>query len=242
MICAPPLPESESGRSGGPRFFGRRRGRPIRRTGVTLLESLLPRLAIAAPPEGTVLDPFLLFPDPVREVWLEIGFGGGEHLARQATDHPDIGFIGSEVFLNGVASLLGHVHREGIENLRVFPEDVRRLFPALPDGCLGRVFLLFPDPWPKKRHAERRFVGPENLDMLARLMMDGAELRIATDDETYKAWAIAQMAVRTEFRDLGGDHAQRPADWPPTRYEEKARREGRKPEFFIYQRTPRKQA
>ncbi|MTJ82543.1 MAG: tRNA (guanosine(46)-N7)-methyltransferase TrmB [Telmatospirillum sp.] len=223
----------------GPRFFGRRRGKALRVTGRTLVETLLPRLAIDEPGPGTVLDPASLFSTPPAEVWLEVGFGGGEHLAWQALHNPEVGLIGGEVFLNGIASLLGHVDRDGIGNIRVFPEDVRRLFPALPDASLARVFVLFPDPWPKKRHAERRFIGGGNLDQLSRLMRDGGELRIATDDETYKQWAVDRMAERPDFENITADPARKVEDWPATRYETKAREQGRSPVFLRYRRRPR---
>ena len=221
-------------RDSGPRFFGRRQGRPLRANARTLIDSLLPRIAIAVPEAGATLDPIALFARPVREVWLEIGFGGGEHLAAQAMAHRDIGLIGCEVFLNGIAALLGHVEREHLENVRIFPEDVRLLFPALPDACFARVFVLFPDPWPKKRHAERRFIGPENLPVLARLMRPGAELRVATDEPTYQAWALEQLAAAPDFLPATRDPTIRPADWPQTRYEAKALREGRRPIYLRY--------
>jgi tRNA (guanine-N7-)-methyltransferase len=223
----------------GPRFFGRRRGKSLRVTGRTLVETLLPKLAIDEPKAGERLDPRTLFGLPPKAIWLEVGFGGGEHLAWQADAHPDVGVIGGEVFLNGIASLLGHIERLGIGNVRIFAEDVRRLFPALPDACLQRVFVLFPDPWPKKRHIERRFIGSDNLDQLSRLMEDGAELRIATDDAVYKAWALSQMALREDFENVTGDPLVKAEDWPATRYETKARAQGRQPIFLRYLRKPR---
>jgi len=223
----------------GPRFFGRRRGKQLRQTGRSLVETLLPRLAIGQPGEGETLDPAALFPRPVSAVWLEVGFGGGEHLAWQAAHHPDVGIIGGEVFLNGIASLLGHLVREDVDNVRIFAEDVRRLMPALPDACLDRVFVLFPDPWPKKRHADRRFIGADNLDQLSRLLVDGGELRIATDDAVYKDWAREQMAARADFTDATIDAAVKSEDWPPTRYEAKAREQGREPIFLRYLRHRR---
>jgi tRNA (guanine-N7-)-methyltransferase len=202
-----------------------------------LVATVLPALAIPEPQRP--IDPWRLFPSPVRAVWLEVGFGGGEHLAWQAERHPEIGLIGSEVFLNGVASLLAHLSRQVANNVRIFVEDVRRLFPALPDACLSRVFVLFPDPWPKRRHAERRFINPANLDQLARLMADHAELRIATDDPTYRAWVVRQMTGRLDFADATVDPTVKPEDWPATRYEAKARQQGRQPVFFRYVRRPR---
>ncbi len=189
------------------------------------------------PAPGARLDPGTLFTWPVEFIWLEIGFGSGEHLAAQAAAHPDTGFIGCEVYVNGIAALLARIERDGIANIRIFPEDARLLLPALPDACLGRVFLLFPDPWPKKRHAERRFVGEANLDQLARSMRPGAELRIATDDAVYKSWLVERMAARPDFRDVTENASARPADWPGTRYEAKALREGREPIYRRYLRA-----
>ena len=219
-----------------PRFFGRRRGKRLRVAGRDRFARILPGLTIAEPPPGTVIDPASLFSRPPREIWLEIGFGGGEHLARQAVRHPDIGIIGCEVFVNGIASLLAHLEADGLDNVRIFPEDARRLLPALPDGAIGRAFVLFPDPWPKKRHAERRFVGAANLDQLARLLAPGAELRIATDDPTYQKWARDQMARHPAFLDMTGEATAKPADWPATRYEEKALAAGRQPHYLVYRR------
>jgi len=211
----------------------------LRQTGQTLVETLLPRISVAEPQHGETIDPFALFAHAPRALWLEVGFGGGEHLAWQAAQNPDVGLIGGEVFLNGIASLLAHLDRGGIENVRIFPEDVRRLFPALPDACLERAFVLFPDPWPKKRHAERRFVGSANLDQLSRLMRDGAELRIGTDDAVYKEWALEQMALRPDFENIAEDISVKPADWPLTRYEAKAIEQGRAPIYLRYRRKPR---
>ncbi|HIJ62797.1 MAG TPA: tRNA (guanosine(46)-N7)-methyltransferase TrmB [Rhodospirillaceae bacterium] len=229
-------PSSRAGLAESPRFFGRRRGKRLRVAGRDRFARILPALAIAPPPPGSRIDPASLFPRRPGEVWLEIGFGGGEHLAWQAARHPEIGIIGCEVFVNGIASLLGHVEAQGLDNVRVFPEDARLLMPALPDGGIGRAFVLFPDPWPKKRHIERRFVGPDNLDQLARLLAPGAELRIATDDPTYQKWAREQMARHPDFQDLTGEATAKPDDWPATRYEEKALAAGRQPHYLVYRR------
>ena len=220
------------------RFFGRRRGKKLRVTGQTLVDQLLPTLAIPLPSEGSgPLDPAALFPEPKREIWLEVGFGGGEHAAWQADHNPDIGLIGAEVFLNGIASLLGHIERGGLKNIRLYPEDVRPFLASLAEKTISRVFVLFPDPWPKSRHADRRFINNGNLDLLARLMPAGAILRIATDDETYKAHAREVMAARSDFADVTGpDPGKKPEDWPATRYEAKALREGREPIFLSYKR------
>lgn len=221
-----------------PVFYGRRRGKRLRQRGQDLLDTLLPRLAVARPEPGEHLDPRSLFDTPLRAVWLEIGFGGGEHLAAQAGTHPDVGILGCEVFVNGVVSLLNHVDLRALRTVRVFADDVRHLFPALPDGCFERVFVLFPDPWPKKRHADRRFIGPDNLPILARLLIDGGELRVASDDPTYIDWALTHLRASPDF-DLTVSAGHRPDGWPPTRYEAKAIKAGRECVYMTARRRPR---
>ena len=186
--------------------------------------------------------PRLLF-DPAAPLaaplWLEIGFGSGEHLAWQAASHPEQLLVGSEVYRNGIASLLGQIEARGLANIRLWPEDARDLLDRLPDGAVGRVFLLFPDPWPKARHAERRFIGPGNLPSLARIMAPGALLRLATDDPTYLAWILEHLPGYPSFHwrvEGPEDWRRRPDDWPPTRYEQKALREGRKPAYLTFER------
>jgi tRNA (guanine-N7-)-methyltransferase len=220
------------------RFYGRRKGRPLRKGQQQLIDTLLPRLAIALPNSGK-LDPKALFPGSPTRVWLEIGFGGGEHLAEQARANRDIGLIGCEVFLNGIATLLAQVSAGGLENVRIYPEDARDLLDVLPDASLDRVSLLFPDPWPKRRHADRRFIQPANLDLLARLMKPGAELRVASDDPTYIGWALAHLVRHPALSWTArgpGDWRARTSDWPGTRYESKALREGRQPVFLRFTR------
>ena len=220
------------------RFYGRRKGRPLRQGQQHLIDTLLPRLVIDLPASGK-LDPRSLFQRPPKELWLEIGFGGGEHLAEQARANPHAGIIGCEVFLNGIATLLAQLAAHELDNVRIHPEDARDLLDALPDASLDRVFLLFPDPWPKRRHAERRFIQKARLDQLARLMKPGAEFRVASDDPGYITWAMAHLTVHPDFQWLAAgprDWRERPADWPPTRYEAKALREGRKPAFFRFLR------
>jgi tRNA (guanine-N7-)-methyltransferase len=218
------------------RFYGRRKGRPLRKGQQHLIDTLLPHLAIALPESGK-LDPRSLFARPPAQLWLEIGFGGGEHLAEQARSHPDVGIIGCEVFLNGIATLLAQVSSAALDNVRIYPEDARDLLDALPDVSLDRVFLLFPDPWPKRRHADRRFIQPANLDLLARLMKPGAELRVASDDPTYIGWALAHLTRHPAFAWSArgpADWRARTSDWPGTRYECKALREGRQPVFLRF--------
>jgi tRNA (guanine-N7-)-methyltransferase len=220
---------------------GRRIGRPLTPRRQALMAGLLPRLRVGLP--GQRLDPFALFPARPREVWLEIGFGSGEHLAEQAQRHPDVGVIGCEVFVNGVAALLDQIDRRGLANVRIFDDDARLLLPALPEACLARAFLLFPDPWPKTRHAKRRFVGAGNLALLARLLADGAEFRIATDDAGYVRWVLQQMAGFPDFawRANGpADWRDPPAGWLETRYQRKAQAAARRPVFLCFERRPRR--
>jgi tRNA (guanine-N7-)-methyltransferase len=222
------------------RFYGRRKGRPLRKGQQSLIETLLPRLAIELPETGK-LDPRAQFRQAPQQVWLEIGFGGGEHLAEQARANPQAGIIGCEVFLNGIATLLAQVEMHGLANVRIHPEDARDLLDVLPDQSLDRVFLLFPDPWPKRRHAERRFIQTERLDQLARLMKPNAEFRVGSDDPGYITWALAHLSAHPRFEWLAkrpADWQVRPDDWPQTRYEAKALRAGRRPAFFRFRRRP----
>ncbi|HXV23397.1 MAG TPA: tRNA (guanine(46)-N(7))-methyltransferase TrmB [Alphaproteobacteria bacterium] len=223
-------------------LYGRRRGRRLRAGQQELLSTMLPKLEIALPESGGLLDLAALFGPPTREVWLEIGFGGGEHLAAQAKEHPGIGLIGAEFFVNGVASLLGHLTRRAIGNVRIYPGDARPLLSALPDRSIGRAFLLFPDPWPKARHARRRFLTRGNLAELARILGDGAELRIASDDPAYVAWTLEQIHRCPHFEWLAQgpvDWRQPPEDWPATRYEAKALKAGRRPVYLRFRRRTR---
>lgn len=221
------------------RVYGRRFGRKLRDSQKDLLAQVMPKVRVPALVPGARLDPASLFETPKHDFWLEIGFGGGEHLVWQADQNPDVGLIGAEPFLNGVVSGLGHIHREQVTNVRVWPDDARPLMDALPDGCLGRAFILFPDPWPKKRHNNRRFVQKENLDSLARLLRPGAELRMASDDQDYVAWMLAETTPHPAFAWLAegpSDWRERPRDWPATRYEEKARAKGINPSFLRFRR------
>ena len=204
-------------------LYGRRRGKKLRSGQEALLDTLLPQLLIALPAAPQQIDPAALF-GPVREVWLEVGFGAGEHLVWQAEQHPDIGLIGCEPYLNGVAKCLAHIERTGVRNVRFLTDDARLVMAALPERSLARVFVLFPDPWPKTRHHKRRFVQRDTLDALARLMKTGAELRLATDDPSYLPWMLEHAGTHPAFEWLAerpADWRARPADWPPTRYEQK---------------------
>jgi tRNA (guanine-N7-)-methyltransferase len=224
-------------------LHGRRRGRPLRPARRSLVETLLPSLDIALPAGDAPLDPATLFPPAsCREFWLEIGFGAGEHLIAQANNAADVGVIGCEPFINGVAALLAGIDARNLDNVRIFRDDARLLLDRLTDACIGRAFVLFPDPWPKLRHHKRRIVAAGPVAALARVMRDGAELRIATDDPDYKSWILAHVLGHGAFEWCArrpDDWRLRPDDWPETRYEAKARAAGRTPSFFRFRRRPR---
>ncbi|SLN19216.1 tRNA (guanine(46)-N(7))-methyltransferase TrmB [Oceanibacterium hippocampi] len=208
------------------RSFGRRRGKPLRPRPQRLVDALLPdlRIALGDAAPGS-LDPMSLFPARKRAIWLEIGFGGGEHLAGQAGRHPDCGLLGAEPFLNGVAKLLGAIDEAGLDNIRILDDDARMLLAALRPGSIERAFVLFPDPWPKSRHHRRRLVNRDTLDGLASALAPGAELRLATDHAEYGRWILWHLLDHPAFEWLPegpGEWRRRPHDWYPTRYEEKA--------------------
>ncbi|MDX8347960.1 tRNA (guanosine(46)-N7)-methyltransferase TrmB [Cognatiyoonia sp. IB215446] len=229
--------------SGAPwrNFYGRFRGKTIRAAQHDYLENDLAALSPGAVswednPDRIPLDLQALFGG--RDVWLEIGFGGGEHLVHMAETYPEVGLIGCEPFVNGVAMLLGKIRKAEVENLRVHPGDARDLFDVLPDVSISKVFLNYPDPWPKKRHHRRRFVTPEHLVPLHRVMRPGGELRVATDIPDYVRQTLEQVP-RHGFDWL----AERPHDWREpwkdwlsTRYEQKALREGRVPHYLTFHR------
>jgi tRNA (guanine-N7-)-methyltransferase len=202
-----------------------------------LIETLLPQLTLA-PEKGR--DPRYYFGVPVSDVWLEVGFGGGEHLAWQAETHPGIGVIGAEPYVSGMAKLLTKIAEKSVANIRLYPEDAADIVAALPDASLGRVFILFPDPWPKTRHHKRRFVQTAMLDELARVMKPGAELRFATDDAGYLVWTLERLMAHPAFAwtaECAQDWRARTTDWPQTRYEAKALHGV--PVFLRFVRRPR---
>ena len=202
-------------------LYGRRKGPKLSAHQESLRATLLPKLLLK-PEAGR--DPTTYFISPVDDVWLEVGYGGGEHLLWQAKAHPRVGMIGAEPYISGTAKLLGKLEREPAANIRLHEDDARDVIEALPEASLGRVFILFPDPWPKTRHHKRRFVQTETLDALARVMKDGAELRFASDDAGYAAYALERLLAHPSFRWTAkgpSDWRTRPADWPPTRYEAK---------------------
>ncbi|MDT7934540.1 MAG: tRNA (guanosine(46)-N7)-methyltransferase TrmB [Sphingomonadaceae bacterium] len=219
------------------RLYGRRQGHALRPGQQRLLDELLPRVSV---PAAGPLGAGALFGDD-RPLALEIGFGAGEHLAAQAEAAPDTGFIGCEPFLNGVVGALAQIDRRGLANVRLYMGDALDVLERLPDASLARVFLLHPDPWPKARHAKRRFVNPGPLELLAAKLMPGAELRIGTDHPVYLRWTLMQMAAHPAFRwraATPADWQHRPADWPETRYGAKARRLGHELWYLRYEYRP----
>lgn len=225
-------------------FYGRRKGKHLKVSQERYVDEDLAALSPGAVdwdvnPDRVHLDLDALFGG--RPVWLEIGFGGGEHLIHQAQANPDVGIIGCEPYINGVAMLLGKIRKADVSNLRVYPGDARDLFDVLPPSSIARAFLLYPDPWPKVRHHRRRFVTPDHLEPLADVLAPGATFRVATDIPDYVRQTLEQVPGH-------GFHwtAERPqdwrdpwADWISTRYEAKALREGRMPHYLTFLRNPK---
>ena len=223
------------------RVYGRRKGKKLRPGRQALVDDLLPRLQLALPEAGP-LDFASLFPRPTLGLWLEIGFGAGEHLVAQARAHPELGFIGCEPYLNGMAACVAQVAESGLGNVRLWGDDARLVLERLPQASLGRAHILFPDPWPKVRHHRRRVVSTPTLDLLAAALTDDAELRLATDHMDYARWMLAHLMRHPAFDWL----AERPADWQnraddetPTRYEQKALAAGLRPIYLRYRRRAR---
>jgi tRNA (guanine-N7-)-methyltransferase len=217
------------------RLYGRRSGHKLRAGQEKLLEQLLPALSV--PAEGP-LSSALLFGD-ARTLHFEIGFGGGEHLAWRADLLPDHGFIGAEPFLNGVVAALAHIRDGHLANVRLHMGDALGVLERLPDSSLSFVYLLHPDPWPKARHAKRRMVNDGPLDLIAAKLKPGGEFRLGTDDPVYCRWSMMVMNRRRDFEWLAesaSDFLVRPGGWPETRYEAKARRQGREVWYFRYRR------
>ena len=221
------------------RLYGRQRSHPLRPRQQRLLDVTLPRLRFL---EAAAASPASGFNCTPEAVWLEVGFGGGEHALAQNVAHPGVGLIACEVFENGLCSLLSRLVPEGAEEsapvpdgLRLWDDDARTLLRLLPDACLDRLFLLFPDPWPKARHAKRRFVHPETIPLVARVLKPGAVWRVASDDPTYQGWVRDVMGNQALF-EVPAPASERPDGWPPTRYEAKALAAGRRPMYWSFVR------
>jgi len=218
------------------RLYGRAKGHKLRAGQQALVEEGLPQVAV--PADGPI-DAMRLFGDD-RPLEVEIGFGAGEHLAGQATMRPNHGFIGCEPFLNGVVGALGHIRDGRLTNVRLHMGDALDVVERLPDASLDRLYLLHPDPWRKARHAKRRMVNHGPLDLIAAKLKPGAEFRLGTDDPTYCRWSMMVMNQRRDFEwqaKEAKDFLTRPDDWPETRYERKARRQGHEVWYFRYLRV-----
>ena len=218
-------------------FFGRRKGHSLRPHQATLFDSLLPHLALdlAAPAPDDLRALF----DSVGDVRLESGFGGGEHLIAEAQRHPGVGFIGIEPFVNGMAKALAAIEEHNLRNIRLYHGDATEVLPWLPGAGLARFDLLYPDPWPKRRHWKRRFVQDRSVAEIARIVRPGGEFRFASDIPDYVAWTLVRLMRSADFiwtAERADDWRKPWADWPGTRYEAKAKREGRVPCYLIFRR------
>ncbi|MDK4740727.1 tRNA (guanosine(46)-N(7))-methyltransferase TrmB [Rhizobium sp. CNPSo 3464] len=220
-------------------FFGRRKGKPLRGQQAERLEALLPQYivdlsALAPQPLND------LFPVQTERLRLEIGFGGGEHLIHRALESPATGFIGVEPFVNSMQKLLARVDETGARNIRVYNDDATQLLDWLPEGCLDQIDLLYPDPWPKKKHWKRRFVSQVNLDRFHRVLKPGAIFCFASDIDTYVNWTLQHCAAHGGFEWMANNASDwlTPYEgWPSTRYEAKARREGRSSAYLTFKRV-----
>ena len=221
----------------GPRFYGRRKGRPLRPGMQALLTNMLPDLRLDA--TRPAAEQFGQSISQQADLALEIGFGSGEHLAGLAEANPAVNFIGAEPFVNGVASLLRHIQKSQLSNIRIWDDDVRLILPALPVASLSQAFIMFPDPWPKKRHAARRILQPEMIDVLAHLIRPSGQLVLASDDPTAKSWLLQSAMSHPQFCWTArgpADWRQRPPHLPATRYMAKAEQALRQPSWFIFER------
>lgn len=219
-------------------FYGRRKGKPLKGAQSDALIRRLPELKLDLDqPAPARLEG--LWPRRFERLRLEIGFGGGEHLLHRAQESPDTGFIGVEPFVNSMAKMLASLDALGLDNIRVHDDDATQLLDWLPDGCIDRIDLLYPDPWPKKKHWKRRFVSKVNLDRFARVLKSGGQFCFASDIETYVNWTLAHIEDHPDFEWTAikaADWRQPWSGWPGTRYEAKAIREGRTPCYLTFLR------
>ena len=218
-------------------LHGRNKGKKLRPGQSRLLADLLPRLS--PPAEGT-LDPGTLFGRPIEAFVVEIGFGGGEHVLDEAAARPQAGFLGCEPFVNGIAKCLARIDRDRIDNVRLFMGDGLDILRRLPDASVDRVELLYPDPWPKRRQRKRRFVSPESLAEIARVLKPGGEFRFASDIDDYVGWTLARALASPSLAWTAREAQDWTNPWPgwrSTRYEEKAKREGRPSSYLTFRRV-----
>ena len=220
-------------------FYGRRKGKTLKVPQAAALSELLPVLKLDL--KSPAPDPFeSLWPKPVSAVRLEIGFGGGEHLLHRARMFPDTGFIGVEPFVNSMAKLLGNLEIEGLDDIRLYDDDATQVLDWLPDACIDQIDLLYPDPWPKKKHWKRRFVSKVNLDRFARVLKPGGRFCFASDIDTYINWTLGHIVDHSGFEWTAckaADWREPWQGWPGTRYEAKAIREGRTPCYLEFLRA-----
>jgi tRNA (guanine-N7-)-methyltransferase len=220
-------------------FFGRRKGHNLRAEQERRFSCLLPQVKIQNITPGTIIDPLSLFKTLPDRLVLEIGFGGGEHLAHLAKTHPGCGFLGCEPFVNGVAKMLAAIEAHDLSNVRIWDDDAVQLLDCLSDSCLDDVYLLYPDPWPKWRQRKRRFVSEATIKCLARVLKPGGRLCFASDIDDYVGWTLRFMATSADFHWIANeaDDWRLPwQDWVRTRYEAKAFREGRRPSYLRFVR------
>ncbi len=220
--------------------YGRTKGKTLKPRQANLMETLFPRVSISL--VETAINPRALFGARVDDVWLEVGFGGGEHLVWQAEQNPRVGILGCEPFINGVAKVISEIDARDLKNVRVHADDARFLLERLTPASLARVFILYPDPWPKQKHNKRRFVNDETLELISAALKPGGELRFASDIPDYVNWTLKRIDEhnalgKSKFiwknKDLS-ECRERPEDWPQTRYEQKALREGRAPAYLRF--------
>jgi len=217
--------------------FGRRRGKKLRPGRERLMAQLLPQISID--PNRSIHDQF---PPAIKSLWLEIGFGGGEHLAAQANAHPDVGLVGCEPFIDGVAKLLAQVDAENLQNVRIHGDDARQIFSTFDQASIDRIFVLFPDPWRKARHHKRRLIQDDILNDFAKLLKDGGELRVASDHMDYVRWTLAHVMRHENFEwtaEGPTDWRVPPTDWIRTRYEQKALAKGDRCVYLCFRRKAR---
>ncbi len=218
-------------------FFGRRKGKGMSKAKENLITSFMPKFQITLPKNNSKIDLFELFDFKPSSFVFEIGYGDGDHLINMAIKNPDIAFIGTEVFMNGNASILKKILDNDIKNIRIFPDDVNLLFPFLKNESFDRLFILYPDPWPKNRNQDRRMVNLENLKIFSRILKKNAEMLVVSDHPIYIPWVLFCMQNQKDFIwnvSKSADFVNVPLDWETTKYEQKALKEGRIPIYLSF--------
>lgn len=225
-----------------PVWHGRRKGHKLTNYRQHLLMEMLPTLSLTISKKTKGLQINDVFPSRPLEIWFEIGFGDGAHLAKQAILNPEVGIVGFEPFINGVAALLSRIKKSNISNVRIFPDDARLALNYIPKSSISKIFILFSDPWPKRRHHRRRFIQHDTVELLANILVDGGKVVFASDCKNYVRWTLEKLHNHCSFQwsaECLSDWAAQPADWISTRYEKKALQKGEKPVYLIFTRKPR---